>query len=139
MEFALVRSSPQRFDCVLSIVVWCGVPSRHQHLKTQPLSLGFFRSSPNSARRLERRVVGDAAARGRGTEMQRLEILGWHARKNQSGRGAKTKATVVARITQQYAPLGTLLPQGSQRRRFARAVASVKLRDVWSNARRSLR
>ena len=29
--------------------------------------------------------------------------------------------------------------QGSQRRRFARAVASVKLRDVWSNARRSLR
>jgi hypothetical protein len=26
IEFAMVRSSPQRFDCVLSIVVWCGVP-----------------------------------------------------------------------------------------------------------------
>jgi len=25
MEFALVRSSQQRFDCVLSMVVWCGV------------------------------------------------------------------------------------------------------------------
>ncbi|HQZ03711.1 MAG TPA: hypothetical protein PKW99_13770, partial [Thauera sp.] len=25
IEFAMVRSSPQRFDSVLSIVVWCGV------------------------------------------------------------------------------------------------------------------
>jgi hypothetical protein len=30
MEFAMVRSSPQRFDCVLSIVVWCGVLPHHQ-------------------------------------------------------------------------------------------------------------
>ncbi len=29
MEFAMVRSSPQRFDCVLSIVVWCGVLPHH--------------------------------------------------------------------------------------------------------------
>ena len=42
IEFAMVRSSAQRFDCVLSIVVWCGVPSHHQYLKTQPLSVGFF-------------------------------------------------------------------------------------------------
>jgi membrane protein len=26
----MVRSNPQRFDCVLSIVVWCGVPPHHQ-------------------------------------------------------------------------------------------------------------
>jgi hypothetical protein len=30
IEFALVRSSPRRFDCVLSIVVWCGMLSHHQ-------------------------------------------------------------------------------------------------------------
>ncbi|MFT3707746.1 MAG: hypothetical protein QM817_08770 [Archangium sp.] len=29
--------------------------------------------------------------------------------------------------------------QGSQGRRFARAVSTVRLRDVWSEARRSLR
>ena len=42
IRFARVRSSPQRFDCVLSIVVWCGVLPHHQYLKTQPLSVGFF-------------------------------------------------------------------------------------------------
>ena len=48
MEFALVRSSPQRFDCVLSIVVWCGVPHHHQYLKSQPSSVGiFFARSPS--------------------------------------------------------------------------------------------
>jgi hypothetical protein len=31
IEFAMVRSSPQRFDCVLSIVVWCGVLPHHQY------------------------------------------------------------------------------------------------------------
>jgi hypothetical protein len=29
IEFAAVRSSPQRFDSVLSIVVWCGVLPHH--------------------------------------------------------------------------------------------------------------
>ena len=29
IEFAMVRNSPQRFDCVLSIVVWCGVLPHH--------------------------------------------------------------------------------------------------------------
>jgi hypothetical protein len=48
MEFALVRSSPQRFDCVLSIVVWCGVPPHHHYLKNQPFSVGFFSSVPPS-------------------------------------------------------------------------------------------
>jgi hypothetical protein len=31
------------------------------------------------------------------------------------------------------------LEQGPGRQRFARAVVAVRLRDVWSNARRSLR
>jgi hypothetical protein len=31
IEFATVQSSPQRFDCVLSIVVWCRVLPHHQY------------------------------------------------------------------------------------------------------------
>jgi hypothetical protein len=31
IEFALVRSNPQRFDCALSIVVWCGVLPHHHY------------------------------------------------------------------------------------------------------------
>jgi hypothetical protein len=38
IEFATVQSSPQRFDCVLSIVVWCRVPPHHHNVKSQPLS-----------------------------------------------------------------------------------------------------
>lgn len=44
MEFALVRSSPQRFDCVLSIVVWCGVPPHHHNAKSQPLRVWLKRN-----------------------------------------------------------------------------------------------
>lgn len=42
IEFAMVRSSSQRFDCELSIVVWCGVLPHHQTLKTRRESDGFF-------------------------------------------------------------------------------------------------
>ena len=46
--FARVRSSPQRFDSVLSIVVWCGVPSHH-HIQGLGQSPGPF-SCPKSPR-----------------------------------------------------------------------------------------
>ena len=46
IQFARVRSSLQRFDPVLSIVVWCGVPSHHQSPKSQPLSIGIFLPAP---------------------------------------------------------------------------------------------
>ncbi len=42
IQFARVRSSPQRFDSVLSIVVWCGVPPHHQYTAPNPYRLGFF-------------------------------------------------------------------------------------------------
>ena len=41
MEFAMVRNSSQRFDCVPSIVVWCGVLP-HQHPQGLGLSPGPF-------------------------------------------------------------------------------------------------
>ena len=46
MEFALVRSSPQRFDCVLSIVVWCGVHPTTTIQKTNRSRLVFFTRFP---------------------------------------------------------------------------------------------
>jgi len=42
IRFARVRSSPQRFDSVLSIVVWCGVPSHHQTQNSSRSRLGVF-------------------------------------------------------------------------------------------------
>ena len=42
IEFERVRGYPQRFDSVLSIVVWCGVPPLHHYLKSQLLPIGIF-------------------------------------------------------------------------------------------------
>jgi hypothetical protein len=42
IEFAMVRSSPQRFDSVLSIVVWCGVLPHHQQKTPAVRGWGFF-------------------------------------------------------------------------------------------------
>jgi len=55
--FAMVRSSPQCFDSVLSIVVWCGVPSHHQiEQNPNPKRLGFlFLAVPEGAWILARR------------------------------------------------------------------------------------
>lgn len=51
IEFARVRSSPQRFDSVLSIVVWCGVPSHHQfNAKTSNVLAFSFRQSAHRSR-----------------------------------------------------------------------------------------
>jgi len=40
--FARVRSSPQRFDSVLLIVVWCGVPPHQVSLKPALTNPGFI-------------------------------------------------------------------------------------------------
>jgi hypothetical protein len=42
IEFAMVRSSPQRLDWVLSIVVWCGVLPHHQSTNKKPTQVGFL-------------------------------------------------------------------------------------------------
>jgi hypothetical protein len=42
IEFAMVRSSPQRLDWVLSIVVWCGVLPHHQSIDKKPAQVGFL-------------------------------------------------------------------------------------------------
>ncbi|MCK9989267.1 MAG: hypothetical protein RugAbin2_00281 [Rugosibacter sp.] len=56
IEFATVQSSPQRFDCVLSIVVWCRVPPHHQYSNPNHSRLGFFlmRSRQTPRTRVER-------------------------------------------------------------------------------------
>lgn len=46
IEFAMVRSSPQRFDSVLSIVVWCGVLPHHHSQNPDSYQLGFFLPAP---------------------------------------------------------------------------------------------
>jgi len=52
MGFALVRGSPQRFDCVLSIVVWCGIPPHQQKPSKQeattPKKPGSHHVVPNA-------------------------------------------------------------------------------------------
>ncbi len=46
-----VRSSPQRFDCVLSIVVWCGIPPHHQYPRANRNGWPFFSPSANQRAR----------------------------------------------------------------------------------------
>lgn len=49
IEFAMIRSSPQRFDCVHSIVVWCGVPPHRlqREIKCRaPSNLAFRPNGP---------------------------------------------------------------------------------------------
>jgi glutamate racemase len=43
IEFVMVRTSPQRFDSVLSIEVWCGFRPHHQHRRPTLHPIGFFR------------------------------------------------------------------------------------------------
>lgn len=46
IEFAPVRSSPQRFDSVLSIVVWCRVPPHHHIQMPTGSPVGIFLPTP---------------------------------------------------------------------------------------------
>lgn len=76
MEFTIVRSGPQRLDCVLSIVVWRRVPPHHQiEQNPNPKRLGFlFLAVPERARMLVRRPT--IATRPSGWRLQGIHRHG---------------------------------------------------------------